>query len=479
MILWKSYIPELFLPLASLVLLLSNNLFIKSKRNTYYLWLALFIIALLLFSLTPQTEASSQDALRIFTEKGIFYLRVFLFVAGILLYLSSQSLLMNSPLLNEFSFFMGISIPVLSFLLSSSNLLIAFILIETVSFTFYILVSFQRNNLYSIEAGLKYFYLGTFSSLIFFMGLFLIYYHSTEFELSKIFLKNLSEEKGYLLLLGFILIFTALIFKLGGAPLHFWLPEVYQGAPFTVFPLLIALSKLAFGLLLGNIFLYWLKSQGTASLSVYSFHKLFYITSVLSMIIGNFLAIKQNEVKRLLAYSSIAHMGYLLSLLAVSKEPGFLKIYSGYLFIYSLTNLGFFMVLLLRLPADGSKLSLDLYQQVLPRSVFVLFTMMVFIFSLAGLPPTAGFITKLFILLELIKKGAYLLALIFLGSSILAIYYYFKLLSPLFKVIKEEIHTPKPQKLELNEIVVYISLFVISVYLIFSVFKPDFIFFFE
>ncbi|MFN3568212.1 MAG: proton-conducting transporter membrane subunit, partial [Caldimicrobium sp.] len=138
-----------------------------------------------------------------------------------------------------------------SFLLSSANLLIAFVLIETISLSLYLLVSFHKKNLLSLEAGLKYFLFGTMASLFLFLGIFFIYYTSLDFSFSKII--PLSQQKTTLFYLGFLLIFVGIVFKLGGVPFHFWAPEVYQGSPTIVFPLLILISKFSFAIFLINI----------------------------------------------------------------------------------------------------------------------------------------------------------------------------------------------------------------------------------
>lgn len=471
------FLPEFFLSLISLVLLAINILFLKNEIQRYYSWLIAIILSLLSFIFTPFTEKITTIDFNFIENQGFYIIRFFLFFSALLIYLSLYKVIISTKYLVELSFFMFVSVSFLSFLSVTINLFIAFVLIELVSFSFYILVSIYRNNLYSVEAGLKYFYLGTFSSLIFLTGIFMVYLATLKFSLISISEELSSQINIFILSLGLLLISIALIFKLGGSPLQFWLPEVYQGSPLIVFPLLIALSKLSIGLLLGNIFFYIIP-QISQYLNYQWFKNTFFIVSLLSMLIGNFFAIRQRELKRLLAYSSIAHVGYFLSLFSLEPVQSNIRLLGGYLFIYALTNLSFLVAFQLANSSQFVKISLSEYERYLPKCPILLFSMLIFILSLAGIPPTAGFITKFFILLELIKNGSNFLSFIFLLTSILSIYYYFKLINPILKILRTKSEFSDTRRSsDLHEVFVKIILLVISLYLVFSIFKPNYIFF--
>lgn len=476
----KIFFPELFLAMGSLILLLVNSLWIKKENLKYFSFLFLFIVSLLILLLSCSNLPVNRDYLSQFLSfKSHYLFRLVLFSFGIILYISLYRFLIKERYLNEFSFFFGTTLSFLSLLTSSQNLLIAFILIEAVSFGFYLLISFYKRDLLCVEAGLKYFYLGTLSSIFFFTGLFFIYYSSLEINFFQVLTKLSFSSKINYLTLGLILIFSSLVFKLGASPFHFWLPEVYQGSPLPVFPILIAISKFAFAIFLGNLVLISLNSQGAFYINKDALYSLFYIISLLSMLIGNLFALKQKEVKRLLAYSSISHVGYLLTLLAIPWSNENLRFYYGYIFIYALTNLGIFLALSTMIDFKKVKISINTYQESLKYQNFpILFSLLILLFSLAGLPPSAGFITKFFVLLEIIKKGSYLLAFIFLSTSVLSIYYYFRLINPILAVLKEGTYEKSYEKTEFDEIFIMLILTGISLYLIFSMFKPTFIFFF-
>lgn len=470
-------LPEFFLSFNSILLLLINSFLISNSRNQYYLWISNLFISFLLFFLLNFILTDLPSSF-VYVDKVHFYFRIIIFLFSLILYISMQNILLKERNLNEFSVLYSWLVAFSSFLSSTANLLVAFLLIETISIILYILVSFYRKNFYSIEAGLKYYFLGTFTSLFLLLGIYFIYYASLEFEIFKIFTSPHSKSNFFYL--GFLLIFIGLVFKLGGAPFHFWLPEVYQGAPLIVFPILILISKLAFALFLTNLILPFLLFTSNIYLNLEFFNKFFFLIAFLSMLIGNLLALKQEEVKRLLAYSSIAHIGYLLTLWAIPWETDTVHIFYGYLFIYSLTLLG---LLFLLIPIPNKKIIMininSLFYYLKDRNFILIIAFLIFIFSLAGLPPTAGFITKLFVLIKLIKKSSYFLAFIFLFTSILSLYYYFKLIQPILKILAERAYELKFKKVTFLEVLYTLIIILVSFYLTLSTFRPDYIFFFK
>ncbi|MFN4131873.1 MAG: NADH-quinone oxidoreductase subunit N [Caldimicrobium sp.] len=472
----KSFLPEFYLSLSSLFLFLFNSLFLKKHTHQFFLWLINLIIGALIFWIS-----SSYTNYQInFFYNDILHLnfRLIIFLFGIILYFSLKDTLANITKINEFSVLFSFTVLFSSLISATSNLLIAFLLIETLSLTLYVLVSFYKRNSLSLEAGIKYYLLGTLSSLFFFLGLFFIYYVSFEFSLFKIFEKL--DQKNYFLYFGFILIFIGVTFKLGGVPFHFWLPEVYQGSPLIVFPQLIVISKISFVLFLANLIYPFIHYETKNYLNLNIFQNFFFIISLLSMAIGNFLAIKQKEVKRLLAYSSIAHIGYLYSLLAIPWYSNIITIFLGYIFIYSLTLIGLLLILLQILDKELIKIKLSSLESLLKDKNFIfLISFLIYTISLAGLPPTAGFLVKLLVLLELIKNAYYFLALIFLLTSVLSIYYYFKLAHPVLKLLKQRAYELKFKKMNFFEITLTTIILLISLYILFSTFNPKYIFFFE
>lgn len=471
------FIPEVFLGLGAFTLLFINILFKFSNKRILVFWNILFIITFFVLIFNNCFFTSYYISNKFIFHPSFLYLKGFLIIAIIFLILSIKNFLINFKYINEFLFFVTINVSFQSMLLNTIDFLLAFILIETISFLFYLLVSFNKKDLLSIEAGLKYFYLGTISAFIFFLGIFFIYYSSLELSLVQIF-QSSKDIKDFYLILGLLLILISIVFKLGGAPFHFWIPEVYQGSPLFVLPILISLSKLTFTVFLVNILSLIIKFQSKIEINFYILSSILSIFAILSMFIGNFLGIKQNELKRILSYSSIAHIGYLLSILSIPWTKINLEIAYGYVFIYALCNYTFLIGLLYSLNGNilESKIYIDKdFSLKISKNLFIFVGILICIISLSGLPPTAGFILKLIILIHLFKQHYYLLASIFLITSILSLYYYFRLLFPFLKNINLK------ETLNLNFIVteILISIFMVLVcfYLIFSTFNFNYIFF--
>ncbi|MFN3505714.1 MAG: NADH-quinone oxidoreductase subunit N, partial [Caldimicrobium sp.] len=377
----KFFFPEIYLSFTSLLILLLLSFISLNPSSQFFLWLInLFISFCLLVSNYNINYFISSEYF--IGDLAHYYLRLVIFFFGFLLYFSLKNILFKESLINEFSLLFVLVLAFSSILLSSSNLLVAFVLIETISLSLYLLVSFYKKNLLSLEAGLKYFLFGTMASLFLFLGIFFIYYSTSEFSLSK--LLAISYEKNTLFYLGFLLIFIGIVFKLGGVPFHFWAPEVYQGAPTMVFPLLILISKFSFAVFLINLVYYLIKINTAYPLNLSFFQNFFYLISLLSMILGNLLALKQKEIKRLLTYSSIAHIGYLLSLFTLPWNSSNLQIFLGYLFIYTLTLLGVNIILLIILQKNKNLVkieipSLELYLK--DKNILLVLSFLIFIFS--------------------------------------------------------------------------------------------------
>lgn len=472
------FIPELFLGIGALILLLINVFFNISNSKSFIAWILLLFTTCFLFFLNDYTYFYTFN--KFIFNPYFVYLKLFLLITTIFLFFSIKHLLINYKYINELNFFITVNLSFQCILINTIDLFIAFILIEAISFSFYLLVSFLKRDLLSVEAGLKYFYLGTISAFIFFLGIYFVYHASLELSLYKIL--QISDHH-YLrenyLTLGLLLILISLIFKLGGSPFHFWVPEVYQGAPIFILPILISLSKLTFTVFLTNVLFLVIQIQSKLTVDFYILNLILAIFAVLSMLIGNFLGIKQNEVKRILSYSSIAHIGYLLSLFSLPWTKTNLEIAYGYIFIYALCNYIFLIGFLYSINSESisSKFYIDKTSFIISsKNLFILIGIIISIISLAGLPPTAGFIVKLMIIIQLFKQNFYLIALIFLITSILSLYYYFKLLLPFFRYISS---TDRLLSIRFNftEILLSVLMIFISFYLIFSTFNFKFIFF--
>jgi len=409
----------------------------------------------------------------------------FLFIASIFLLVIYCSVLLIIILLpyqlstakhvNELSFFFLLASALMNILLYTFNYVYAYLLIEAMAFSFYLFIAYYSKSLSSIESGIKYYFVGTLTALIFLLGVFFFYRATLVISFDQFNFIQITKENILFFIIRIILMSTALAFKLGAAPLHFWLPEVYHGAPFYSLPMVIALSKLTIGYFL----IYLLFSLYPDFNIDFTYIKgLFYFLAVFSMILGNLLAIKQRDVKKILAYSSVANVGYLFSLLTIDLSNQVISIYSSYLLIYSLSVFFFFLVLSFIIK-DKQTIYLSLHDfssNLAHANFFIVMSLFLIILNLAGFPPTLGFLLKLSIIYQLISHNQIVLALIFVLTTILSVYYYWTIISCLIESIKKvQIRLYLP----FSEILVTLIVLFIGLYFLVGVFTPNVIPFFK
>jgi len=312
----------------------------------------------------------------------------------------------------EYYFLVLMSALGMMFMASANDLLSLFITLEFSTFGFYVLVAYLREDPASNEAGLKFFILGVFVAGLLAYGISLVYGETGKLVFSDI--ASATTTPG--LIIGFLLIFAALGFKIGAVPFHAWIPDTYHGAPTPVTAFLsIAPKAAAFAILL-RMFLVSLATLKPAWVL------LLVAASILSMTYGNIVAIAQKNIKRLLAYSGIAQIGNILIGLAAGTKMGSDAILF-YLLTYLFANLGAFAIVI----AVGNLINSDEiedYRGLNRRSPFLAFAMLVFLLSLAGVPPLAGFIGKLYIFVAAIKEGLYTLIVVGLVNIVISMYYY-------------------------------------------------------
>src|SRR5579885_2783705 len=329
----------------------------------------------------------------------------------------------------EYYFLVMMSALGMMFMASANDLLSVFITLEFSTFGFYVLVAYLREDLASNEAGLKFFILGVFAAGLLAYGISLVYG-----ETGKLVFSDMSDaDPTPGLIVGFLLVFAALGFKIGAVPFHSWIPDTYHGAPTPVTAFLSIAPKAATFAILLRMFLVSLATLKPAWVL------LLVGASILSMTYGNIVAIAQKNIKRLLAYSGIAQIGNVLIGLAAGTKMGEDAILF-YLLTYLFANLGAFAVVIAVGNVIGSD-EIDDYNGLNRRSPFLAFAMLVFLLSLAGVPPLAGFIGKLYIFLAAINEGLYTLILVGLVNIVISMYYYLIVVK---KMYINEPHDPSP-----------------------------------
>jgi NADH-quinone oxidoreductase subunit N len=330
------------------------------------------------------------------------------------------------------------------FMASANDLLSVFVALEFSTLGFYVLVAYLREDTASNEAGIKFFILGIFAAGLLAYGISLVYGETGKLVFSDMTAAQATPG----LVIGFLLIFGALGFKIGAVPFHSWIPDTYHGSPTPVTAFLsIAPKAAAFAILLRMFFVALATFKPIWAL-------LLIAASILSMTYGNIVAIGQKNMKRLLAYSGIAQIGNILIGLATGTKMGSDALLF-YLVTYLFANLGAFAIVIAVSEAIGSE-EIDDYSGLGRRSPFLAFSMLIFLLSLAGVPPLAGFIGKLYIFVAAIKEGLYLLIAVGLINIVISMYYYLIVVK---KMYVTEPHDRSPVKVSGPiKVVVYVCL---------------------
>ncbi|MEI7906264.1 MAG: NADH-quinone oxidoreductase subunit N [Bacteroidota bacterium] len=329
------------------------------------------------------------------------------------------------------------------FMVGSSNLLMMYLTLEMSSLSSYVASGFTRKAKDSSEASLKYLLYGAFSSGVMLYGISIVYGLTGTLDIAGINRVLMQGSSGQLaLIVASIFILVGFGYKISAVPFHFWTPDVYEGAPTTITAFLSVASKAAgFAMMMRAFKVMFIDSSvmnlpaGTWTLiSGVHIQNALMILSVLTMTLGNLVALWQDNVKRMLAYSSIAQAGYMLLGLVVLSNDGFSAV-MVYFVVYLFMNLGAFYVVMLIANKLNSE-HIDDYKGLGKRSPLLSVTLAVFLVSLTGLPPTAGFIGKWMIFLSLINAKMITIALIGVLNSVVSLYYYVRIIRNMF--LREE-----------------------------------------
>ncbi len=322
------------------------------------------------------------------------------------------------------------------FLTSATDFVMIYVAMELLSLPSYVLSGFMRLRDRSGEASLKYVIYGSVSSGIMLFGISLLFGITGSTNLFAINAYLTNQSINYLTLgLSIIMIFVGIGFKISAVPFHFWTPDVYEGSPITITSFLSVASKAA-GFIFLIRFIFTGFTNGVAQsgfwniLPVFDWQTLLIIIAVSTMTLGNFSALWQDNLKRMLAFSSIAHAGYMLLGIAVLSNQGILAV-MVYFFVYLFMNLGAFLIVMIFADKIQSE-NIDDFRGVGLTSPFLGFALAVFLISLTGLPPTAGFISKLYLFFALVDANLIYVAVIALLNTVVSLYYYVRVLKHLY-----------------------------------------------
>lgn len=469
-------IPEFFITLIILTFLLfgtfykkinNKNILITKLLNNLMIYILLIII-LLIFNIHNTSITLMNGTL--YCDNLTQFIKFILVICTIFCYVIQSDYIIKQKMFSfEINILILISLLGLMLLVSSYNFITLYLAIELQSLSFYILTASKRKSPLSIEAALKYFILGSIASSFILFGISIIYgvFGTLNFGNIYLILSNIYIIENINLIIGFIngflFILTGIFFKMGAAPFHFWLPDVYEGSPNNVTSFFAIVPKIAFiGILIRFIF--------DVFVDVSSFFEIvFYTLSVLSMIIGSLSALQQKKIKRLLAYSSISHIGFIL-IGFTSNLFDSIPYILLYIIIYIIMSINLWTSYIsLNINHKPIKYLTDLSNIFTFNKVYA-FIIILNIFSMSGIPPLAGFFSKLFLFISAIKAKYFGLVFFSVLISILSSFYYLRIIKIIFfEKISKKLFINKISKL--NSIILLIN----TQFILFFFLYPNFI----
>ena len=384
------------------------------------------------------------------------FMKILLILSGIFVMLSSTKYIQINKINKiEYPILILCSILGMMVMISSNDLIVFYIGLELQSLALYVLASFNRDNILSTESGLKYFVLSALSSGLLLYGCSLIYGFSETTNFFEI-LKN-TKDTQYGLTFGIVFILVGLAFKISAVPFHMWAPDVYQGSPTSVTLFFALLPKIA----ALTVFIRFLYIPFFELIDQWQMIIIF--LSIASMIFGAVAAIGQKNLKRLIAYSSISHMGYALAGLSTGTVQGAHSSIT-YMTIYLVMNLAFFSCLFMLKRNEKYFESIEDLSGLSKNHPLLSLALLAVLFSLAGIPPLAGFFAKFYIFLAVINEKMYFLAVVGLLATVVAAFYYLRIIKIIYFDPEKEKYETK-HNLGLKFTLVISTLFIIAYFI--------------
>ena len=418
-------LPEIFISL-SIMFLLILGVF---KKNSFYLIHNMSLLVLLITAVITFNETISINNELLFSQSIIIdplsslMKIVTLLAAFIVLAVSTNYLKIFNIFKIEYSILILSSVLGMMIMISANDLIVFYMGLELQSLCLYVLATFNRDNLKSSEAGLKYFVLSALSSGLLLYGCSLIYGFSGSTNFEVISTQLNSNE--YALTFGIVFILVGLAFKISAVPFHMWAPDVYEGSPTTVTLFFTMVPKIA----ALTVFIRFLYVPFLNLIDQWQMIIIF--LSLASMLFGAIAAIGQTNIKRIIAYSSIGHIGFALAGLSTGSNEG-IQSSILYILIYIVMNLGFFSCLLMFKRNNEYYENLDDLSGLSKNHPLLSLSLLIILFSLAGIPPLAGFFAKFYIFKAVIEQSMYFLAIVGLLSTVIAAFYYLRIIKIIY-----------------------------------------------
>ena len=418
-------LPEIFISL-SIMFLLVLGVF---KKNSSKIIFNISLLALLIAAIITFNETSNIDRVTLFNNSVVIdymssLMKIITLLGAFLVLVISPTYLKTFMIYKiEYPVLILSSVLGMMVMISSNDLIVFYMGLDLQSLALYVLATFNRDQIKSSEAGLKYFVLSALSSGLLLYGCSLIYGFSGSTNFNVI--SNQLNTNEYVLTFGIVFILVGLAFKISAVPFHMWAPDVYEGSPtsvtlfFTMVPKIAALTEFVRFLYVPFLNL------------IDQWQMIIVFLSIASMLFGAIAAIGQTNIKRLIAYSSIGHIGYTLAGLATGSNEG-IQSSIIYISIYIIMNLALFSCLLMLKRNDQYYEQIDDLSGLSKNHPLLSFSFLIILFSLAGIPPLAGFFAKFYVFKAVIEQSMYFLAIVGLLSTVVAAFYYLRIIKIIY-----------------------------------------------
>ncbi|MBE7566541.1 NADH-quinone oxidoreductase subunit NuoN [Acidithiobacillus thiooxidans] len=424
---WTFAIPEIWVLIMACVVLLADLYLGERLRDVAPVLTVLTLLGAAVLTFFELGQSGTTFAGLLVLDPFTNVAELFSYLAVLMVVLYSRRYLMDRGIYRgEIYVLLLFALLGVMVMVSGANLLSIYLGLELLALSQYALVAFNRDSLVATEAGLKYFVLGALASGLLLYGMSLLYGLTGTLEVRHIAAALVNVTSSNLILVfALVFIVAGIAFKLGAAPFHMWLPDVYQGAPTVVTTFLASAPKIgAFALIIRL-----LVDGGYGMLE--SWQQIFIALTLVSLLVGNLIAIAQQNLKRMLAYSTVGHVGFLSLGIVAGTEAGFASAFF-YTIVYVLMSLAGFGMILLLTRAGFEADRIDDFKGLSQRKPWYAFLMLIIMFSMAGVPPTVGFYAKLAVFQAVIAAGYVWLAVIGVLLAVIGAFYYLRVVKVMY-----------------------------------------------
>ncbi len=421
-------LPEIFLLCMACAILVIDVFLREEQRNVSYVLSQLTLLATFVLVLAGRTDQRLMAFNDMFVQDALAdTLKLFILAIIFVVFVYSREYLRERNIFKGEFYVLGLfGVLGMMLMVSSSNMLLLYLGLELLSLCLYAMVAFNRDNGDASEAAMKYFVLGAIASGMLLYGMSILYGISGSLDINVIAkTTNAGGASNIGLVFALVFIVVALSFKLGAVPFHMWLPDVYQGSPTTVTSYISTAPKIA-----GFAMIMRLLVEGMGGLHG-DWRMMLVILAVLSMALGNIIAIAQSNIKRMLAYSTISHVGFILLGILAGNAQGYSSA-MFYTLAYAMMTLGGFGIVIYMSRAGFEGDQLDDFKGLNQRSPWFAFMMLILMFSMAGVPPTVGFWAKLAVLGAVVDINMVWLAVAAVAFSIIGLFYYLRIVKLMY-----------------------------------------------